>query len=161
MDAAITELAAQPAWAPAVRRLACMRGVSTFIAFGLAVEIGDWHRFTGSTIGSYLGLVPSEDSFGSQRRQGGITKTGNTPCPPAPGGGRLAPPPSLPTPRRRSPGPPRPRRRPCPAARRTGQPTPAPALGEPGRPSQTLHISVVAVARELSDRCWSLAIMED
>ncbi|WP_411978015.1 transposase [Streptomyces phaeochromogenes] len=52
--------------------------MSTFTAFGLAVEIGDWHRFTGSTIGSYLGLVPSEHSSGSQRRQGGITKTGNT-----------------------------------------------------------------------------------
>ncbi|WP_330461076.1 transposase [Streptomyces sp. NBC_00820] len=52
--------------------------MSTFTAFGLAVEIGDWHRFTGSTIGSYLGLVPSEDSSGCQRRQGSITKTGNT-----------------------------------------------------------------------------------
>jgi transposase len=78
LDAAITELAAQPAWAPVVRRPACMRGVSTFTAFGLAVEIGDWHRFTAPTIGSYLRLVPSEDSSGSRRRQGGIAKTGNT-----------------------------------------------------------------------------------
>jgi hypothetical protein len=30
--------------------------------FGLAVEIGDCHRFTGSTIGIFLGLVPAEHS---------------------------------------------------------------------------------------------------
>ena len=46
--------------------------------FALAVEIGDWHRFTGNTIGSFVGLVPSEHSSGSSRVQGSITKTGNT-----------------------------------------------------------------------------------
>jgi hypothetical protein len=34
--------------------------VATLTAFALAVEIGDWHRFTGNTIGSFVGLVPSE-----------------------------------------------------------------------------------------------------
>ena len=53
-------------------------GGSTLTGFGLAVEIGDWHRFTGSTIGAYLGLVPTESSSGGQRSQGSITKTGNT-----------------------------------------------------------------------------------
>jgi len=24
------------------------------------VEIGDWHRFTGRSIGSFVGLVPTE-----------------------------------------------------------------------------------------------------
>lgn len=33
-------------------------------------EIGDWHRFTGATIGAYLGLVPSEHSTGASRSQG-------------------------------------------------------------------------------------------
>jgi transposase len=61
-----------------VRRLSCLRGVSTLTAFGLAVEIGDWHRFTGNTIGSFVGLVPSEHSSGTSRLQGPITKTGNT-----------------------------------------------------------------------------------
>ena len=56
----------------------CLRGISVLTAFGLAVEIGDWTRFTGSTIGAYLGLVPSEHSSGASRSQGGITKTGNT-----------------------------------------------------------------------------------
>ncbi|WP_374953710.1 transposase [Arthrobacter sp. Y81] len=54
------------------------RGIQITTAFGLAVEIGDWTRFTGSAIGSYLGLVPSEDSSGQSRRQGPITKAGNT-----------------------------------------------------------------------------------
>nr|WP_237563584.1 transposase [Arthrobacter sp. H-02-3] len=44
----------------------------------LAVEIGDWDRFTGSTIGAYPWLVPTEHSSGAFRSQGSITKTGNT-----------------------------------------------------------------------------------
>ena len=63
---------------PVVRRLGCLRGVGDLTAFALAVEIGDWHRFTGNTIGSFVGLVPSEHSSGSSRVQGPITKTGNT-----------------------------------------------------------------------------------
>ena len=63
---------------PLVRRLGCLRGVSTLTAFGLALEIGDWSRFTGNSIGSFVGLVPSEHSSGTSRAQGSITKTGNT-----------------------------------------------------------------------------------
>jgi hypothetical protein len=54
---AIETMAAEPISAPTVGRLCCLRGVATLTAFGLTVEIGDWRRFTGSTIGSYLGLV--------------------------------------------------------------------------------------------------------
>jgi transposase len=50
---------------------------STLTAFGLAVEIGDWHRLDGRSIGAYLGLVPTESSFGGSRSQGSVTKTGN------------------------------------------------------------------------------------
>jgi len=64
--------------AATTRRLCCLRGISTLTGFALAVELGDWNRFTGSSIGAYLGLVPSEHSRGYSRRQGGITKTGNT-----------------------------------------------------------------------------------
>jgi transposase len=77
LDQAITELAADSAFTPVVRRLGCLRGVSTLTAFGLAVEIGDWNRFTGRSIGAYLGLVPTESSSGGTRSLGGITKTGN------------------------------------------------------------------------------------
>lgn len=57
---AIQELAADSEFSPVVRRLGCLRGVSALTGFGLAVEIGDWNRFTGNTIGSFVGLVPSE-----------------------------------------------------------------------------------------------------
>jgi len=78
LDKAIIELASDPAWSPMVRRLSCLRGVSTLTAFGLAVEVGDWSRFTGNTIGAFLGLVPAERSSGASRSQGSITKAGNS-----------------------------------------------------------------------------------
>ena len=53
-----------------------LRGIATLTAFGLAVEVGDW--LTGSCIGAYLGLVPTESSSGASRSQGSTTKTGNT-----------------------------------------------------------------------------------
>lgn len=38
-----------------------------------------WRSVTGiASIGSYLGLVPSEHSCGGSRSQGGVTKTGNS-----------------------------------------------------------------------------------
>jgi transposase len=58
LDSRITDLAATDRYAPVVRALMCLRGVSVLTAFGLAVEIGDWTRCTGNTIGAYLGLVP-------------------------------------------------------------------------------------------------------
>ncbi|MGW2524534.1 IS110 family transposase [Streptomyces sp. NPDC001617] len=78
LDGAIEQMAAASPFAPVVGRLGCLRGISKLTAFGLAVEVGDWHRFTGATIGSYLGLVPSEASSGERRVQGPITKTGNS-----------------------------------------------------------------------------------
>lgn len=78
LDAAIAVMAADSSYTALTRRLGCLRGISTLTGFGLAVEIGDWHRFTGSTIGAFVGLVPSENSSGQSRSQGSITKTGNT-----------------------------------------------------------------------------------
>lgn len=78
LDEAITAMAADSEFTPIVRRLSCLRGVSNPTALALAVEIGDWHRFTGNTIGSFVGLVPSEYSSGASRVQGSVTKTGNT-----------------------------------------------------------------------------------
>ena len=77
LDAAIEEMAAASEFTPIVRRLGCLRGISTLTGFALAVEIGDWDRFTGATIGSFVGLVPAEYSSGASRVQGSITKTGN------------------------------------------------------------------------------------
>ena len=70
-------MAADSVFTPVVTRLSCLRGVSPLTAFGLAVEIGDWHRLTGRSIGADLGMVPCEYSTGATRSQGGVTKTGN------------------------------------------------------------------------------------
>jgi transposase len=77
LDEAIAAMAADSRFTPVVNRLACLRGVATLTAFALAAEIDDWHRLSGATIGSYLGLVPGEHSTGGSRSQLGVTKTGN------------------------------------------------------------------------------------
>ena len=78
LDAAIAALAADSEFTPLTRRLGCLRGIGDLTGLALAVEIGDWHRFTGNTIGAFVGLVPTEYSSGQSRTQGSITKTGNT-----------------------------------------------------------------------------------
>ena len=70
LDQAIEELAADSEFTPLVRRLGCLRGVSTLTGFALAVEIGDWHRFTGNTIGAFVGLTPTEYSSGKEVSDG-------------------------------------------------------------------------------------------
>ncbi len=67
LDAAIAAMAADSEFTPLVRRLGWLRGIGTLTGFALAVELGDWHRFTGNTIGSFVGLVPSESSSGASR----------------------------------------------------------------------------------------------
>lgn len=159
LDAAIGVMAADSAFTPVVTRLGCLRGVSMLTAFGLAVEIGDWHRLTGRSIGAYLGLVPTESSSGGSRSQGAITKTGNGHArrllieaawhhrKPYRVGADL---------RRRQD-------RATPAARARGQ-----------RANQRLHarwvafdarrkrpvVTNTAIARELAGWCWSLAVLD-
>jgi transposase len=65
-------------FAPVVRALMSLRGLALLNAATLAAELGDLHRFeTARQLMGYLGLVPSEDSTGDDRHQGGITKMGN------------------------------------------------------------------------------------
>jgi transposase len=160
LDAAITAMAAASVFTPVVCRLGCLRGVATLTAFGLAVEIGDWHRLTGSSIGAYLGLVPTESSSGDSRSRGSITKTGNGHArrllieaawhhrPPYRTEREL---------RRRQDAA-------SPAARDRGQ-----------RANRRLHarwagfdarlklpvVANTAIARELAGWCWSLAVLDD
>jgi transposase len=70
LDDAISEMAADSVFTPVVTRLGCMHGIATLTAFGLAVEIGDWDRLTGRSIGAYVGLVPTDNSSGGTRSQG-------------------------------------------------------------------------------------------
>lgn len=62
LDELIEEMATTSEYADTVRRLGCLRGVATLPGFALAVGIGDWNRFTGSSIGAFLGLVPCGDA---------------------------------------------------------------------------------------------------
>jgi transposase len=75
--AIVARLDASP-WATEVARLRCLRGIDTLTAAGLCAEIGDFERFArAEQLMNYVGLVPSEDTTGEQRRLGAITKTGS------------------------------------------------------------------------------------
>jgi transposase len=79
LDAAVRETAAQGPWTPLVARLRCLRGVDTLTALALVAEIGDFERFkSAEQLMAFVGLVPSEHSSGEHRRQGSITKAGNS-----------------------------------------------------------------------------------
>lgn len=63
--------------APVIARLRCFRGIDTLTAAGLAAEIGDFARFSKpSLLSGFLGIVPSERTSDTKRRQGSITKAG-------------------------------------------------------------------------------------
>ena len=73
-------LRALPGWslAPVVDALVALRGIDKLAATVLLAELGDISRFESpKQLMAYLGLVPSEHSTGSRRRQGAITLTGN------------------------------------------------------------------------------------
>jgi transposase len=72
LDTAIAVTTADPLWAPVVNRLCAVRGIAALTGLGLAVEIGDWDRFDGASIGAYLGLVPAESSSGASRSLAGL-----------------------------------------------------------------------------------------
>ena len=64
---------------PVVQALQALRGVELTGAVILLTELGDITRFDSPRqLTSYLGLTPSEYSSGERRRQGGITKAGNS-----------------------------------------------------------------------------------
>ena len=64
---------------PVVKAIQAMRGIRLLVALGTIAELGDLRRFDHPRkLMSYLGLVPSESSSGQKRRQGSITKCGNS-----------------------------------------------------------------------------------
>jgi transposase len=160
LDAAIEDIAADSEFTPVVRRVSCLRGVGILTGLALAVEIGDWNRFTGNTIGSFVGLVPSECSSGSSRAQGPITKTGNTHV------RRLLVEAAW---HHRS------RYRVGAVMRSRWDQAPAAARARGDEGNRRLHarwvsflarrkrstVANVAIARELAGWCWSLAVMDD
>jgi transposase len=161
LDKAITTMAADSPFTPVVHRLGCLRGVSTLTAFGLAVEIGDWQRLTGRSIGAYLGMVPAEHSSGQSRSLGGITKTGN-------GHARRL---LIEAAWHHRP----PYRAPGADLRRRWEHAPAAVAARGHAGNRRLHgrwqgfidrkktpvIANAAIARELAGWCWSLAVLDD
>jgi transposase len=66
-------------WRPVVEALQALRGVSAIHGVRIVAELGDFQRFESPRkLMAYLGLIPSEDSSGGRRRQGSITKAGNS-----------------------------------------------------------------------------------
>src|SRR2546428_539367 len=64
---------------PVVEAIQALRGVELTGAVIVIAELGDLTRFDHpSPLMNYLGLTPSEYTTGQRRRQGGITKAGNT-----------------------------------------------------------------------------------
>src|SRR4051794_19594830 len=52
-------------------------GIDTLSAAGLCAEIGDWKRFRPKQLSGFLGIVPTEHTSDTKRRQGSITKAGS------------------------------------------------------------------------------------
>jgi transposase len=64
---------------PVVLALQAMRGIQFVSAVGLVSEVGDLSRFEHPRqLMAWFGVTPSEHSSGDKRRQGSITKTGNS-----------------------------------------------------------------------------------
>jgi transposase len=78
LERSIMAMLPNSSWATQAGRLRCLRGIDTLTAAGLCAEIGDFERFArAGQLMSYLGLVPCENTTGTQRRLGAITKTGS------------------------------------------------------------------------------------
>jgi transposase len=160
LDEAIAAMAADSRFTPVVNRLACLRGVATLTAFALAAEIDDWHRLSGATIGSYLGLVPGEHSSGGSRSQLGVTKTGNRHV------RRLLVEAAW---QHRTPY------RPSADLQRRWKRAPASVAAHAAKGNRRLHatwrsfdaghkrpvVANTAIARELAGWCWALAVMDN
>jgi len=70
-----------PEWSlkPLVQALQALRGVQLIAAMTLVAELQDFVRFANPRqLMAYVGLVPGEHSSGPKRRQGSITKAGNS-----------------------------------------------------------------------------------
>jgi len=68
-------------WEPVVRALMAFRGFQEVAAMTVISELGDLRRFKHPrALMAFLGLVPGEETSGAKRRQGSITKCGNSHC---------------------------------------------------------------------------------
>jgi transposase len=79
LEAALREAVVNWRFYPAVLGLQTMRGVQFTTAVGMLAELGDLSRFAHPRqLMAWLGVTPCEHSSGEKRRQGSITKNGNS-----------------------------------------------------------------------------------
>jgi transposase len=79
LELKMRELLEEWEWKPVVEALMAMKGFQIVAAMITISELGDLTRFGHPRqLMAFLGLVPSEDSSGNRRRQGAITKCGNS-----------------------------------------------------------------------------------
>lgn len=79
LEAALREAVVNWRFYPAVLGLQTMRGVDFTTAIGMLAELGDVSRFAHPRqLMAWLGVTPAEYSSGEKRRQGSITKNGNS-----------------------------------------------------------------------------------
>ncbi|MFM0212074.1 IS110 family transposase [Paraburkholderia sediminicola] len=79
LEAALREVVVNWRFYPVVLALQTMRGVQFTTAVGILAELGDLSRFAHPRqLMAWLGVTPCEHSSGDKRRQGSITKNGNS-----------------------------------------------------------------------------------
>lgn len=79
VDKEVETLAWSDRYKEVVGRLTCLRGVGILTAMVVISEVQDFARFASPrALMSYFGMVPSESSSGESRKQGSITKAGNS-----------------------------------------------------------------------------------
>lgn len=76
--ATLEQAAADCPHAPTIGRLRCFRGIEMLTAAGICAETGGFHRFPRpAMLSGFLGIIPSERTSDTKRRQGSITKAGS------------------------------------------------------------------------------------
>jgi transposase len=79
LEQALRDALADWSLRPLVQALQALRGVQLIAAMTLVAELQDFLRFDSPRkLMAYVGLVPGEHSSGAKRRQGSITKAGNS-----------------------------------------------------------------------------------
>jgi transposase len=74
---ALEQAIPESSYAAVIARLRCFRGIDTLSGAGLSAEVGEWRRLPRpSLLSGFLGIVPSERTSDTKRRQGSITKAG-------------------------------------------------------------------------------------
>ena len=79
MDNKIKQIAHSDRYNESVNKLICLRSIKEATALSHISEIGDFNRFrSAKAFNAFLGLTSRENSSSDRRRQGAITKDGNT-----------------------------------------------------------------------------------